>query len=171
MIEDTIWHQGVAYTLNSPEARTAETDWFKANGWTFKTGANYNIDDQHNVFANAGYISKAPRFSNVFDNNNELYRDIQNELVKAIEFGYSFRSSQFSLNANAYNTIWKNKPVNGGVTVLIDDTPYRANINGMDALHKGIEIDWALKIKPITIEWMSSLGDWTWTSQGYCSIL
>ena len=165
MVEDTIIHQGVAYTLNSPEARTAETDWFKANGWTFKTGANYNIDDQHNVFANAGYISKAPRFSNVFDNNNELYRDIQNEFVKAIELGYSFRSSRFSLNANAYNTVWKNKPVNGGVTVLIDDTPYRANINGMDALHRGIEVDWALKLNPITIEWMSSLGDWTWTSQ------
>lgn len=165
MAEDTIWHDGIAYTQHSSEARNAETDWFTSNGWTFKTGANYNINDNHNVFANAGYISKAPRFSNVFDYNNKLYRDVQNEFVKAVEVGYSYRSPHFSLNANAYNTIWENKPVNGGATVIIDDTPYKANINGMNALHRGIELDWAFKLKPITIEWMSSLGDWTWTSQ------
>ena len=165
MIEDTIFHNGLAYTQNSPEAKHSQSNWQKFRGWTFKTGANYNINDYHNVFINAGFISKAPKFGNVFDYNNQLLRDIQNEFVKAVEAGYSYRSSHFSLNANTYNTIWRNKPVNGGVTVIIDDTPYKANINGMDALHKGVELDWAFKLKPITIEWMSSIGDWTWTSK------
>jgi len=165
MVEDTIFHNGLAYTQNSSEAKHAQSEWQKFHGWTFKTGANYNINDYHNVFVNAGYISKAPKFGNVFDYNNQLFRDIQNEFVKALEAGYAYRSTHFSLNANAYNTIWKNKPVNGGVTVIIDDMPYKANINGMDALHKGIELDWAFKLKPITIEWMSSIGDWTWTSK------
>ena len=31
--------------------------------------------------------------------------------------------------------------------------------------HRGVELDWAFKLKPITIEWMSSIGDWTWTSK------
>ena len=49
--------------------------------------------------------------------------------------------------------------------MIIDDMPYKANINGMDALTQGLELDWAFKLKPITIEWMSSIGDWTWTSK------
>ena len=165
MIEDTIFHNDLFYTQNSSEAKHAQSEWQKFHGWTFKTGANYNINDYHNVFINAGYISKAPKFGNVFDYNNQLFRDIQNEFVKALEAGYAYRSTHFSLNANAYNTIWRNKPVNGGVTVIIDDMPYKANINGMDALHRGLELDWAFKLKPITIEWMSSIGDWTWTSK------
>lgn len=32
-------------------------------GWTAKGGLNYNLTDNHNVFANIGYISRAPFFS------------------------------------------------------------------------------------------------------------
>ena len=70
----------------------------KFHGWTFKTGANYNINDYHNVFVNAGYF-QAPKFGNVFDYNNQLFRDIQNEFAKALEAGYAYRSTHFSLNA------------------------------------------------------------------------
>ena len=165
MIEDTLWHNGIAYTQNSDEAKHAQSEWEKFRGWTIKTGANYNLDDKNNIFINAGYISKAPKFGNVFDYDNKLFRDIKNEFVKAIELGYSYRSTNFSLNANAYNTVWKNRPVPGGVTVIIDDVAYKANINGMDALHKGIELDWAFIAKPFTFEWMTSIGDWRWTSK------
>mgnify|MGYP001808507340 FL=1 len=116
-------------------------------------------------FFNLGYISKAPRFNNVYYYDNTLFRDIKNETVKAIEGGYSFRSSLFSSNINTYYTIWENKPSNGGVTVMVDDIPYRANINGMDALHKGIEMDFAYKITHnFSLEGLISLGDWRWQS-------
>ena len=39
---------------------------------------------------------KLPRFNNIFDYNNQLYREIKNEKVNALEFGYSYRSSIFS---------------------------------------------------------------------------
>ena len=35
-----------------------------------------------------------------------------------------------------------------GCSIMIDDVTYRANINGMDALHKGIEFDFIYKILP-----------------------
>ena len=162
---DTIWHDGVSYTMNSNEARAAETDWKWIKGYTIKTGANYNIDERNNAFFNIGYISKAPRFNNIYDYDNQLFRDIENEKVKALELGYSYRSTIFSLNMNSYYTAWENKPANGGVTVLVDDVAYRANINGMNALHKGVEIDFAIKILPnLTLECLASLGDWKWTS-------
>ena len=165
MVEDTIWHNNQYYTMNSPEAKNAETDWKWLQGFTVKTGANLNLDEYNNVFFNIGYISKAPRFNNVYYYDNTLFRDIKNEIVKAVEGGYSYRSSLFSANINSYYTSWENKPSNGGVTVVVDDIPYRANINGMDALHKGIEMDFAFKLNnKFLIEGLLSLGDWQWQS-------
>jgi len=49
---------------------------------------------------------------------------------------------------------------------MIDDVTYRANINGMDALHKGIEFDFIYKILPnLSLEGLLSLGDWRWKSE------
>ena len=47
MVEDTIIHNGVAYTMNSKEAKNAETDWKWIRGYTLKTGANLNIDENN----------------------------------------------------------------------------------------------------------------------------
>ena len=48
---------------------------------------------------------------------------------------------------------------------MVDDVPFKANINGMDALHKGIEMDFAYKITHnLSLEGLLSLGDWKWTS-------
>ena len=165
MVMDTVFHNGIAYTMNSPEAKLAETNWKWIRGFTIKSGANFNLDEYNNIFFNVGYISKAPRFNNVYYYDNTLFRDIKNEVVQAIEGGYSFRSSKFSANLNGYYTLWQNKPSNGGVTVLVDDVTYRANINGMDALHKGIEMDFSYKILPnLGVEGLMSLGDWKWMS-------
>ena len=114
MVLDTIYHNGKAYTMNSSQAKLAETNWKWIPGFTIKTGLNLNLDDFNNVFFNAGYISKAPRFNNIYDYDNNLYRDIKNENVKAVEGGYSFRSRVFSANINSYYTLWENKPSNGG---------------------------------------------------------
>lgn len=167
MVLDSIVHNGQTYTMNSSEAQHAQTDWKWLRGYTFKGGANYNIDDNHNVFFNAGYISKAPRFSNVYDYGNKLWNDIRNEIVKAAEGGYSYRSHSFSANLNAYFTVWENKPVNGGVSLTDDDgNRIQGNINGIDALHKGVELDFAFPAhRKITVEGLLSLGDWQWTSE------
>lgn len=165
LVPDTLFHNGVAYTINSEEAQFSETDWKWIRGYTIKAGANQNIDDNNNVFFNIGYISKAPRFNNIYDYNNNLYRDIENEIVEAVELGYAYRSPRFSSNVNLYSTIWKNKPSTGGVSVIIDDVTYRANINGMDAHHKGVEIDAKMILDDkLSAEFLVSLGDWIWTS-------
>ena len=165
MVEDTIWHNGNFYTRNSEEAKLAETNWKWIRGYTIKTGVNLNLDEYNNVFFNVGYISKAPRFNNVYDYSNQLFRDIKNEEIKAFEWGHSYRSPKFSTNLNVYYTKWENKPSNGGITVMVDDVPFKANINGMNALHKGVEIDVVYKInRQISVEGLLSLGDWRWTS-------
>ncbi len=134
-------------------------------GFTAKGGANYNFNEEMNAFANLGYLNKAPRFSNVFDYDNKLFRDIKNEKVKAVELGYSYHTKLFSANLNTYYTAWENRPVDYASKVTIDGEEYSVNINGMDALHKGVELDFAFSpTDDITIQGLVSLGDWKWNS-------
>ena len=165
MLMDTIWHMGKAYTMQSNEAKNNATNWKWISGYTLKSGTNFNIDEYNNVFVNIGYISKAPRFNNVYDFENQLYKEIENEIVKALEVGYAYKKSLFSINANGYYTLWENKPADGGVTIRIDDIDFKSNINGMNALHKGLEFDFGLRLtQQLTLEGLLSLGDWIWKS-------
>ncbi len=158
-----------------------ETSWKWINGWTIKGGANYNLTRNLSVFMNLGYLDKAPRFSNVFDNNNTLYRDIKNEIVSTAEVGIAYASPVFSVNINAYYTYWKNRPVDYAPAVSITDyipdpanpdslipgqsTTYYANINGLGALHKGVEIDFAWMLtRKVKFQGILSIGDWKWNS-------
>lgn len=137
-------------------------------GWNLKGGANYNLTDQHNVFANIGYISRAPFYSGgVFlyaMNSNATNPDAVNEKVFSVEVGYGFRSSIFSANVNVYRTEWLDKTMTRTITLKNDD---RATINmsGIDALHQGVELDFVFRpIKNVDINGMVSIGDWKWNS-------
>ena len=82
-------------------------------GGTVKAGANYNLTDHHNVFANIGYFSRAPYMQGgVFlqqDVSNETNPDAVNEKVFTFELGYGFRSSWLDANVNLYRTSWMDK--------------------------------------------------------------
>ncbi len=158
---DTLMRNGVAYTNTSKEARSSTTEkkWFL--GSTIKGGANYNINGSNNVFINVGYLNIAPKVTTVFDNNNKEFLDIKNQKVSSIELGYGFKSTRFSSNVNVYYTLWKNKPPQYTPTVVTPDGTFSYNINGLDALHKGIELDFNYKIcKKIGFEGLVSFGDW-----------
>ncbi|MBN4051199.1 TonB-dependent receptor [bacterium AH-315-M05] len=158
----------VPYYSESPEARYSQTDWKWIPGFTLKTGANYNINEHYNVFLNLGYLSKAPRLNNVISRGNQFFMEIKNEIIKAIEIGYGLRYNRFVANLNGYYTHWNNKPVDYPPTVPSKDDPdirLPVNINGISALHKGIELDFAYKLTSnFTFEGLASLGDWVWDS-------
>jgi hypothetical protein len=150
-----------AYTNQSPEARAATTKQLWFPGYTVKAGANYNIDDHHNVFVNLGHLNMAPRMTAVFDNSNKRFLEIENQKVYAVEGGYGFKSPKFAANVNLYYTLWENKPPTNTPTVLTPEGVFSYNINGLDALHKGIEVDFVYKLlKNLDFEGLISLGDW-----------
>ena len=154
-----------AYTIESSEARHTESEWKWIPGYTIKGGANYNLNEWQNVFVNLGYISKAQRFNNVIDNSNQFFKEIENEKIQALEFGYAITKKSFAVNLNTYYTVWENRPAENGVVVSIDDETFRANINGMDARHMGVELDFIYKVRQnLDLEGLVSLGDWTWQS-------
>ncbi|MFA6401454.1 MAG: TonB-dependent receptor [Salinivirgaceae bacterium] len=148
-----------------------ESDWKYKPGFTFKTGANYNINENNNVFFNLGYLSKTRDFKYYFKGYTADFLPdsiTKNEQVQAIEFGYTYTSSVFTANLNAYYTKWKNKPTNqvqGKYDDPISGTEKNTygDIPGMDALHTGVEFDFIYKIlKNLDFQGLVSLGNWQW---------
>ena len=134
-------------------------------GYDLKTGLNYLINDHHNVYFNAGYYNKAPYFKFVFaDFGNALVQDLKNETIQSIEAGYNFRNTNFTFNANAYYTLWKDKSLLSRENIQLEDNAQsRALIRGLDALHKGIELEGAYRLNyDISLGSILSIGDWRW---------
>jgi hypothetical protein len=166
-LPDTFEVNGKKYTINSPEARTAQTDWKWIPSFTIKGGVNWNFTETQNVFVNVGMLNKAPRFQNVYDNNNRQYKEIKNEIVYAFEAGYSVYTKKVTVNLNGYVTQWQNKPADRAFSYRDPNTDvvYSVNINGMDALHMGVEAEVGWRIaKGLLSETVISIGDWKWQS-------
>ncbi|MCD4729218.1 MAG: carboxypeptidase-like regulatory domain-containing protein [Bacteroidales bacterium] len=159
-------YNGQIYDTNSPGLDWAQSEWKWMPGFTVKGGGNYNLSERSNIFANLGYMSKAPLFRNVYERNTlNLLGNIENEFIKAIELGYSYRSRIFSFNTNTYYTVWENKPGRQVPIPLDDENIGYFNIQGMDALHIGVELDFVVKILDnLKIDGLFSIGNWKYTS-------
>lgn len=134
-------------------------------GFDVKTGLNYNPDRHHNLYFNAGYYSKAPYFTFVFANfTNAVVRDLGNEKIRAAEAGYGYTRGGFSLHLNAYYTLWGDKSMLSRENIQLQDNEQtRALVRGLDALHKGIEMEGSARITDyLTLGGLFSLGDWKW---------
>lgn len=140
---------------------------------------NYNLTENHNVFVNAGFISRAPMFDTSFINSQNSHArngDAKNEKIMSFEAGYGYRSRFFTANLNAYYTRWIDKALYDSDTMeyKVDDVNvtdrYTLNMTGANADHWGIELDFIAKpFKWIDVTGMFSWGDWRWngTATGY----
>jgi hypothetical protein len=166
---DTIQYNGQTYHAGSAGLEYFATDWKYIPGVTIKGGLSYKINKFNDIYWNLGYLNRTPQFSNVIDNNtNSFFGEIVNEIIYAVEGGYHYSNKHFGVNYNAYFTNWKNKPFPYGVAVPDPNDPtefIRVNINGMDAIHMGQEIDVAWEISPkLSFDFMFSIGNWIWNS-------
>jgi hypothetical protein len=171
---DTVSVGGQVYTRESDGLQTYQSDWIWVNGFTAKTGANYDISDRLNVFVNGGYMSIAPIYGNVIDLNADPFSEFFNENISAVEVGAQYGAKAFTINLNAYYTYWGNRPVsrlvpvsypvNGANGDVGEDT--FAFVRSIDALHRGVEFEAAYQITPKwQVEGLLSVGNWTWESE------
>lgn len=162
-------YNGIDYfRLNDENNQPYQTGWQDFFGYTIKVGANYNFNENMNVFFNTGYLNNAPKFNSVINISNDVIEGVKNENVLAFELGYALSTRTVSLNVNAYYTKWDNKPINRNVPVphpTSDGENASVFLSTMDALHKGIEFDAAWVFLPKwKLQALFSLGDWTWQS-------
>ena len=148
-------------TEENPENQLSEK--YNFVGYSIKGGANFNINDHHNIFANIGYFERAPFMNAVFSSNtNDANADAENEKVLGFELGYGIRYSKGFININAYSTQWKDKSFTKRL-VAQDGGEYYANILGVNALHSGFEIELSYEPLPgLSIRGMGSFGEWQW---------
>ena len=138
-------------------------------GFGTKGGANYNLDDNNNIFTNIGYFSRAPFLTGgVFVNKESIdfNEDAVNEKIFSAEIGYGYRSEKFNANVNLYRTSWLDKSISPSVRDRNNPGQFlNTNITGLDALHQGLEIDFVYKLSErLKVNGMASLGDWKWKS-------
>lgn len=136
-------------------------------GYGVKGGANYNLTERHNVFANVGYFSRTPFYSGgIYLNSqtsNELNTQSTNEKVFSFELGYGYTSRNFNAVVNLYRTSWLDKAISKSSTDNSSGENAYLNMTGVDALHQGVELEFTYKpVKELEVRGMFSLGDWEW---------
>ena len=163
-------------TLQQGQAVNQKTSTKYLFGFNAKAGANYNINEQHNVFANVGYYEKQPLFNSVYNSpltdgratgNQQIVNPLlTNEKISSAELGYGFRSGIFNANVNLYYTSWKDRYNRfTGITVPNPaggnyNRPF-ANLTGIHEIHMGIEFEGTIKATDyLSFNAMFSIGDW-----------
>src|SRR6056297_273213 len=140
------------------EPGNQKSSWENFLVYSVKGGFNYNINDQHNVFVNGGYFTRAPFFTTIFKNyTNEINKEAKLQKIHSTEAGYGFRSSKLKVDLTGFRTVWMDKTL----TRTIGDE--FANITGLNAVHMGVELESTYKpTQKLSINGMFSMGDYRW---------
>ncbi len=127
-------------------------------GGYVKGGANFNINENHNIFANAGFIKRQPDFRTVFPNyQNEVAEDLKNQTIISYELGYGLKSSFFNANVNLYHSTWKDRTF----SIFNYSTQETTVMPNVTQVHKGIEVEFNAKpVEKLKIKGAFSYGDW-----------
>ena len=133
------------------ETNGDQSDKISRIGYNVKGGAAYNINDNHTIFANAGYYSRQPFLDNIFEYGTIVPREpeVENEEITGLEAGYRFSLGRTTVNLNGYWTEWANRFLGAsGVWEGVDDVGFR--FLNITQLHKGVEMDFNSKL---TTDW------------------
>ncbi|MDR1226875.1 MAG: TonB-dependent receptor [Prevotellaceae bacterium] len=135
-----------------------KSEWVTFLPFSVKGGANYKFLDNHNVFANGGYFTRAPFFNSAFVNYTiETNPDAKSEKVYTGELGYGFEDNHLNVTLTGYYTVWLDK----GLTRTTNGTTY--NILGINARHMGLELEATYRpVSNFNVKGMLSIGDWIW---------
>lgn len=142
-----------------------KSEWISKTGFDIKAGINHRLNDASNFFINAAMLNKAPYYKFVFGNNtNEPVLHLNNELVRTIEGGYQLQNTNYHLSISAYYTRWSDVSFLSNEYIQLENNAQtRAMVNGLDALHKGVEGEWKQKFTPwFTAGAILSMGNWKW---------
>lgn len=154
-------------TVQNGQTVNRKTGFKDIIGYNIKSGLNYNLDTNNNVFGNIGYFSRQPFFNGVYPSNRQVLNpNLTNEKIFSVELGYGYRSSNLRANVNLFRTSWKDRfQRRSGLTVVnsLGATVLNAyaEVSGIQQVHMGAEFDATYSIgKYVDLEGMFSIGDY-----------
>ncbi len=136
-------------------------------GFDVRGGLSFKPGIRHIIYVNGAYISKAPYFKYVFGNfNNIPVQNLMNEKIKTIELGYKFENEILSTNINGFYTDWQNVSMLSNEYIQLENNEQtRAMINGLNAVHMGIEANVSARLsKNLSLGGVLTLGNYRWTN-------
>ena len=154
LVQTTMWRDSKVRKGIFPDGNDSFGESEKLNYFNYaaKAGITYKMDGKNYFSANAGYMTKAPAFRNVFlshrSRNLTLADKGQNmdEKIMTVDFGYQYRSPIFKLKANVYYTRFADQIK----TMSLYDDSGKTFVNqiqsGIDRQHMGIELGFDYKL-------------------------
>lgn len=164
-------HVRTEYLNASTLGKADESEKVNNPGFNIKGGAAYNLGYYNKVFVNAGYYSRQPFHSFLFQNDrgsNELLDpEVENEKITGFEAGYQLGGDKVKANINLYHTTWDNRTiVNSNGQVGNAFISYQTR--GVKEVHMGVELE--LMTKPLNnldLNGFVSVGDWEFVGDGF----
>jgi iron complex outermembrane recepter protein len=142
-------------------------------GFDIKGGAGYKLGKFGNIYGNIGFYSREPYYKFVYVNfSNTVANNLVNEKITSAEAGYTYESNKVTARINLYYTVWKDKSLLSRENIqLSDSTLTRSLVRGLDALHKGIELEISYRpIQRLTFSGTASIANWMWQNDVSASI-
>ncbi len=149
MWRDSKVRKGIFPEGNDSYGESEKLDYFN---YGLKAGATYKMDGKNYFSANAGYMTKAPVFRNVFlsprSRNLTLADKGQNkdETIMTADLGYQYRSPVFKLKVNAYYTKFTDQIKTMGLYNDSEKNFVNQIQSGIDKKHMGVELGFDYKI-------------------------
>jgi len=145
--------------------RETKTDWI--SGYQFKGGASFRVNEQVDVYANAGYVAKVPIFDQVIDDVTGVkVPDPNSEKFLSFELGINSKllQNKLSIKLNGYWTNWTDRYQSINVTNA-DGSDGFVRLDGIDQQNAGIELDAMYQpVRFIRFDVAASQGFWKYTN-------
>lgn len=145
-----------------------ESEKVNNTGYNIKGGINFNLSEQHSVFANAGFYSRQPYHDNIYLSfGNDVNPFAENEKITGFEAGYRFTSQYFSANLDFYRTTWNNRVTTTEGTDGDGNEVFFIN-SGVSQMHTGAEFEFvAHPFTFLDVRGFASAGNWEYDDDIY----
>lgn len=145
-----------------------ESEKVNNTGYNIKGGINFNLSEQHSVFANAGFYSRQPYHDNIYLSfGNDVNPFAENEKITGFEAGYRFTSQYFSANLDFYRTTWNNRVTTTEGTDDDGNEVFFIN-SGVSQMHTGAEFEFvAHPFTFLDVRGFASAGNWEYDDDIY----
>ncbi len=158
----------INYFLMDSNGSRVETESDRIGGFQLKAGGLRELNENVSIYISGGYVSKAPRFDGVIDDDEEsttfgkVNLDPDNEKYTFIETGIRLFDDEgrFATNVNFYYTLREDRRFNADYESQAGETQ-RYDITGINQRHVGLEIESAFQATDkVRLDFTGAFANW-----------
>ena len=166
---NSFWRDGIYRKGLFPDKSQGKSDVCRFLTYTAKAGAAYYIAGGHKIYANAGYFTDAPTFSQSFISprtRNTIVNNLQTTKTASFDLNYRYSNNGYDIRATLF---WTKIMDQTDMMSFYDDSQNSFTnfaMTGIDQRHAGLEVGFSIPffLKGLTMKGAVSLGEYIYTS-------